>query len=230
VILLAAGAAILAVALLLPERTTWRLQRIGVMRREPRMHRSIPTLLGVIGIGPHSARRRATQRAQAITALAALAAELRAGQPPQIALDRVDTGLWPRALTAVRLGGDVAAALRLDARDIGSLRGLAACWEVAERTGSGLATAVSRLAIVARTAEDVRVQLEAQLAGPRATARMLAVLPLIGILLGSMIGADPLGWLLGTVPGVMCLVAGAVLTALGVLWTNAIARQVERLL
>lgn len=229
-ILIAAGAAILAVALLLPERTTWRLQRIGVVRSKRQLHRSIPRLLGAVGVGPYSGRRRAARRAQAITALAALAAELRAGQPPQVALERVDTGLWPRALTAVRLGGDVAAALRLDARDIGSLRGLAACWEVADRTGSGLATGVSRLAIVARTAEDVRVQLEAQLAGPRATARMLAVLPLIGILLGSMIGADPLGWLLGTLPGALCLIMGVLLTGLGVLWTNAIARQVERLL
>ena len=67
-----------------------------------------------------------------------------------------------------------------------------------------------------------------QLAGPRATARTLATLPLIGLLLGVLMGADPIGWLLGSALGLGCLAGGAVLTGLGILWTSRIAAGVER--
>jgi tight adherence protein B len=72
------------------------------------------------------------------------------------------------------------------------------------------------------------VQLEAQLAGPRATARMLATLPLIGLAMGMLMGADPLQWLLGTAPGLLCLLGGALLTVAGMAWTGRIATAVER--
>ena len=66
-----------------------------------------------------------------------------------------------------------------------------------------------------------------QLAGPRATARMLSGLPLIGIALGMLLGADPVGFLLGSPVGLGCLVTGVVLTAVGMWWTNRIAARVE---
>jgi tight adherence protein B len=59
---------------------------------------------------------------------------------------------------------------------------------------------------------------------------MLALLPLVGIGFGMMLGSDPLAWLLGTTPGRLCLLAGLVLTAAGTLWTGRIAARVERLL
>ena len=59
---------------------------------------------------------------------------------------------------------------------------------------------------------------------------MLAVLPLVGIGFGMMLGSDPLAWLVGTMPGRVCLLAGMLLTALGMWWTGRIAARVERLL
>jgi len=180
------------------------------------------------GIG---ARNRGVQRrAAAIGALSALAADLRAGQPAMTALERAGPHVWPHAAAAVRLGGDIGTALHLDAKRTPTLAGLAACWAVTAHTGSGLATALTRLADAARIDEDVRVQLEAQLAGPRATARMLGFLPLVGLLLGIVLGADPVRWLLGDPIGVLCLIAGIGLTTLGLLWTGRIARNVEQLL
>jgi tight adherence protein B len=82
----------------------------------------------------------------------------------------------------------------------------------------------------ARVAEDIRVQLEAQLASPRATARILMLLPLFGIAMGMMMGVNPVGWLLGTPLGLACLVGGLALTALGYWWTSRIVQRVERLL
>jgi tight adherence protein B len=170
------------------------------------------------------------ERLTAIRALSALAAELRSGRPQRQALAMTGEGVWTSACGAVRLDGDVAAALRVDAERTPLLAPLAACWSVSAEFGSGLADAVGRLAEQARVAEDIRVQLEAQLAGPRATARILMLLPLFGIAMGMMMGVNPLGWLLGTLPGLACLLLGMALAMLGLWWTGCIVRKVERLL
>jgi len=189
-------------------------------------------IAGRIGVGPASRRRRAAQRMHVVRALATLAAELEAGQPPREALRRAagDPPAWPRALACLRLDGDVAEALEADADGRPVLAHLAACWRVAADAGTGLAPAVVRLAESARTAEDARVDLEGQLAGPRATARLLALLPAVGISFGFLLGSDPLGWLLTQPLGRICLAVGAVLTAAGAWWTGRIAASVERLL
>jgi tight adherence protein B len=194
-------------------------------------HRGV-RIVGRVGLGPASRRRRAQERTRVIQALGALAAELEAGQPPGAALRRAGgrPSVWPAAHAAVEMDGGVVEALGVDARTDSVLRQLAACWQVGADTGAGLAASVGRLATAARAAEDVRVDLEGQLAGPRATARLLAGLPLVGIGFGMMLGSDPLAWLLGTVPGRMCLLAGTLLTALGMWWTGRIAARVERLL
>ena len=139
-------------------------------------------------------------------------------------------GVAPKAAAAAAWGGDVAEGLRQDAQIQGVplWRSVAACWEVSESSGAGLASALDRLAASERAAEEVRVQLAAQLAAPRATSRMLAALPVIGIVLGLALGGDPLGWLLGTGIGRMCLAAGIALTGLGLWWLQRIALGVER--
>lgn len=170
---------------------------------------------------------QAERDASAIAALVALAAELRAGLPPALALVNASSSMWPTALAAIRLDGDIPDALRVDAQHVPVLRALAACWEAGATSGIGLADAVDQLANSERESADVRGQLEVQLAGPRATARMLALLPVIGILMGLMLGADPLGFLLGGPIGLACLGAGIALTVVGMWWTNRIAARVE---
>lgn len=175
-------------------------------------------------------RRRDRERIRVVQALSALAAELHAGQPPPAALAHTggQPACWPTAVAAAEAGDDIAAGLRRDAREHPTLAGLAACWQVGESTGAGLAEAVDRLARAARLDEETRSQLAAHLAGPRATARVLAGLPAVGLALGVMLGADPLGWLLGTPLGWGCLVLGVLLSAAGMAWTAAIVRGVER--
>jgi tight adherence protein B len=183
------------------------------------------------GVGRAGRRRQARERSRVIQALGTLAAEVEAGLPPDEALVRAagSPSVWPRAARHARGGGDVPAALLEDAVDQPVLAQLSACWRIASR-GSGLADAVRQLAATARSSEDVRVEMEGQLAGPRATARLLSLLPLVGMGLGMMLGSDPLGWLLSTGPGRLCLMAGVALTALGAWWTSRIAVAVERLL
>lgn len=183
-----------------------------------------------------SRRRRAQVRAALRESLAEVVADVRAGQPPERALTRAladrDVALAPRTLAAARWGGDVVGALREDSRAASQplLGSAAACWSVAAAQGAGLADALDRLVAQDRRAEEVRRQLEAHLAAPRATARMLALLPAFGLVLGIAVGGDPIGWLLGTPLGFACLVLGLLLIAMGLFWATRIAARTERLL
>lgn len=158
--------------------------------------------------------------------LSALAAELSAGQPTGAALlaavRDLDRAPCPQAVVAVTGGGDVAAALRRDAEARGGypLRGLAACWEVAERSGAGLSVAVGRLAESVRAATEADAQLRAELAAVRTSAWILAALPGLGLAMGHWIGAQPLTWLLGGWVGRVVAIVGICLQLVGGTWLH----------
>jgi tight adherence protein B len=65
-----------------------------------------------------------------------------------------------------------------------------------------------------------------ELAAAQTTARLLAVLPLGVLLLGGGLGGDPLGFLLTTTPGLVCLCSGLALEYAGLLWLARIGEQV----
>lgn len=161
-----------------------------------------------------------------------LAAELGAGQPSGTALDQVAQGwavLAPVA-EAQRVGADVPAALRLASQvpGAGDLRLLAAAWQVAHRTGQGLAAAVDRVALDLVAARRTRRLVDGELASARATARLVAGLPLLAWAMGSGAGGDPAGFLLGSPVGWACLALGVAFGLAGLWWIEAIARDVDR--
>lgn len=177
-----------------------------------------------------SAARRADSRGclVALGVLRGLAAELRGGAYPRAALVAVATGVLDRVAAAARSPvGDVPGALNAASRfpGGGALAELAAAWTVAETTGAALAGPAAQLAVSARNHESVRRELDAQLAGPRASALLLSVLPLAGVALGNALGANPTGFLLGTLAGQVVLLVGTSLAAAGVAWTELILRR-----
>jgi tight adherence protein B len=204
---------------------------------------SVLPFLGSLALAPwamRSWRRRERREAgerrreTVIAFCAALAGEVRAGRQPARALQAAGvTALGAPAtglLAAARYGGDVPAALRRAARQPGAegLGAVAACWQVAVDGGASLATGLDRVAQALRAERDQREELRSQLAGPRATALVLAALPLTGLLLGAAMGARPLHVLLHSPPGLLCLAAGLGLEGAGLLWTSAIMRRAER--
>lgn len=199
-------------------------------------------LCGALVVGSEHWRRRVTasrsaaaERAGAVEATAVLGAELSAGRVPTDALAaaaEVAVGPARQALqaaaAAARLGGDVPAALVAAAPASAVetvLRSLAACWTVCAASGSGLAAAVQRLEEGLRADAARRRALQAELAGPRATASLLAVLPIFGLLMAAGLGADPLHVLLDTPVGWVCLTAGVVLDGAGLLWTSRLVAR-----
>jgi tight adherence protein B len=153
-----------------------------------------------------------------------VAAELGVGSPPRQALAAASQGLWLEHLGEVAAAphGDVASALRQAGAAPGAagLLRLEACWRVCERSGAPLAPAVAGLADALRDDEQVRREVGAQLAGPRATAVLLALLPAFGLLLGGALGGRPVAVLLGTPLGRGCLLVGVALEVAGLLWTR----------
>jgi tight adherence protein B len=182
------------------------------------------------------ARRARESSGNAVIALCSeLAGEVRAGRQPGEALlcaARDSKGLGESqaaVLAAARFGGDVPGALSGAARQPGAegLLGLAACWRVAVDQGAGLAEGLDRLEAALRAERDQRADLRAQLAGARSTALMLAGLPVLGLLLGTALGADPLHVLLHSGAGLGCLLIGGLLEGLGMWWALGIVRRAE---
>lgn len=184
--------------------------------------------------GPGSRKAALARFQSALDFVTALAAEMKAGQPPRTAIVRAaqDYPVCPRAVAAASMGGDVGTGLRLDGEHQGLrvLVGAAALWRVGESSGAGLASGLERLAESGRRAEQVRTELHAALSAPRATSRLLMGLPVLGIVLGVMLGADPIAWLTGSIWGWGCLLLAAAFMGIGVVWTGLIASRVENIL
>lgn len=151
------------------------------------------------GLAARAVLRRRTHRWAAaahrrdLDRLAAVAADLRAGLP-------VDDGIDDGPGRVARL-----------ARAAGRL---------ADRTGAPLADLLERIEADARAADRGLAAAAAQAAGARATAWLLAALPLGGIGLGYGIGVDPVAVLLHTPVGAGSAVAAVALQVGGLLWAE----------
>ncbi|MFC6018644.1 type II secretion system F family protein [Plantactinospora solaniradicis] len=130
--------------------------------------------------------------------LCALAADLRAGLSPSVAMLPAEASgrMVELARAAVRL---------------------------AEQTGAPLADLIERIEADARAMDRGLAAAEAQAAGARATAWLLAGLPLGGIALGYGIGVDPLRILLYTPIGAACALGAIALQLAGLAWASRLS-------
>lgn len=175
---------------------------------------------------------RARGRLVVIEFCCALVAELQAGLPVQQVVTHACRP-WPElgsiAATA-RLGGDLPDALRSAARrpGAGGLRMIAASWEVSGRSGAGLAAVLDRVSVALRDDEEAHAEVAAALGSPRATAKLLAGLPLLGLGLGTAMGVQPVRFLATNPIGNACLLVGISLALIGLWWVERLAGTVER--
>jgi tight adherence protein B len=190
--------------------------------------------------GFHRSRELLLTRAAVVDLCRAMAAELRSGRASAeafaAAVQAGPTRLSAALQSAVAVGrrgdnGDLADAVARVAETPGcdGLRAVVACWQVAAASGAALAPAIDRVADALQDEIDLGREVSSIMAGPRATVHVLAGLPVIGLLLGTAIGARPMGFLFGSAPGVGCLVGAVVLDGLGIGWSRRIARRAARL-
>ena len=209
---------------------------LGLARVPPRLLGAVVVVglagWGVLGLWRRIRRRRQTALTSecVLSACELLAAELAAGRAPPAALDRAADD-WPR-LRAVAdtaaFGGDVAAALGAVSSEPGAagLRLVGAAWAVTQHSGRGLAETLGHVAETIRADQRAARVIAGELASARATARLVAVLPLAALLMAAGGGGDPVGFLLGGPAGLVCLAGGLALGLGGVWWIESIADSV----
>ncbi|MDQ3406340.1 MAG: type II secretion system F family protein [Actinomycetota bacterium] len=215
---------------------------------------AVVALLGCLAMGPggavaggmagatawrrHRNRHRLRATLVAVTGLAealrSLVAELSAGAHPADAADAAATDAQPAAATvmraaasAVRLGGDIDTALIDTAPElVDATTQLSRAWRLALRHGLPLADVLD--AVRADLDQRVRFtnQVLARMAGPRASATVLALLPVLGVALGEMAGAEPIRVLTGSVAGQFLLVIGVGLACTGIMWSARLTGRV----
>jgi tight adherence protein B len=162
-------------------------------------------------------RRRTTQHAERarrrqLDGLCALAADLRAGLPVSTAT--LDS-------TGTVMGEDTGPSVAPAGGQPNRITGLArSAVRLAEQTGAPLADLLDRIEADARAMDRGLAAAAAQAAGARATAMLLAGLPLGGIALGYGIGVDPLAVLLRTPIGAGCAVGAIGLQLAGLAWAD----------
>ncbi len=174
--------------------------------------------------------RRRRQRREEKTwseCVRALAREVRAGADPLTAVavvGGVSAGAAAGALAelAAEMRWPGTAARSSSASEPARL--LWAGWGLSRRHGVSWAVLLDGLA--ADLEERLRQDREraAELAGPRLSGVVLALLPGLGLLLGVGMGAHPLQVLLQTPVGGVLLIAGTTLTCAGLGWTARIVR------
>lgn len=189
----------------------------------------------------HRRRRRARRASDEGRALEAaidvLVGELRAGAHPVaafgVAADE-SGGMVAKSCRAVaaraRLGADVAAGLHSVA-DRSALpaqwRRLAVCWQLACDHGLAMSTLMRAAQRDIAERQRFSAQLSSAMAGARATATILASLPVLLVVLGQLIGARPVAFLLAGHAGGWLLVIGVTLMCGGLLWSDRITERVS---
>lgn len=193
--------------------------------------------LGAATVGLRYRRRRNSRRGvdesrELETAIEVLVGELRVGaHPAQAFAVAADESTGPvadscRAVAArARLGADVTAGLR----SVGETSALpaqwdrlAVCWQLASEHGLAMSTLMRAAPRDIAERQRFSGQVRSAMAGARVTAAILASLPVLSVLLGQLIGADPVPFLLGGGAGGWLLVFGVALVCVGLLWSGRI--------
>ncbi|MET0233919.1 MAG: type II secretion system F family protein [Kibdelosporangium sp.] len=188
-------------------------------------------LAGAVGWRRWQARQQLQGRMTAIGDLAetlrSFVAELRVGAHPVAAAESVAIDAPPvgaeamRAIaSAARVGGNAGQTVRepLFAEVVHA-------WVLAQQHGLPLAEVLAAVAQDLDQRARFARQTYAKMAGPRASAAVLAALPVGGVVMGEAMGAHPVHVLSATGLGQTVLVLGVALVCAGVLWSARLTQR-----
>lgn len=121
---------------------------------------------------------------------------------------------------AHRIDDGQGVAQALAAADDPRWRVLAAAWNVAELSGAPLAPTLERFAGALRALEALAERRGVLLAGPRSTVRLVVALPPLALVLGTLLGFDPVPVLLSPFGAVLTVMGTGMLLA-GTAWARS---------
>jgi tight adherence protein B len=191
----------------------------GRLPRPPGYRWRPPSVAEVMSRTASAERRRHRRRDELHLVLTLLCGELQSGATPADALRSVGDAVpaFRADLEELLAGGETSA----------ELRPVAVGWRIAEQTGAALVEVLDRVRSDVDAERQLQRAVAVAVAGPRATAGLLALLPILGVALGAAIGARPISVLFGSAPGHVLLLVGVVLDAGGVLWTRRLIRRAQ---
>jgi tight adherence protein B len=176
-------------------------------------------------------RRDQAAMSQLRVALRVLIGELDAGSRPATALGAaaevapVHAAVFAAAARAAADGDDAAQPLAAHPE----LRPIGLAWRLGESVGLEVGGVLTRVEHDLAGVDQQRRTVAISLAGPRASAVLLAGLPLVGLALGAAMGARPWTVLVGTPAGRVLALVGVLLDVGGVLWMRRILRGAQQL-
>jgi tight adherence protein B len=133
---------------------------------------------------------------------------------------RSPAGNLSHAAASLRMGGDPAESLKADGHQ--TARHLAVCLSVTRQLGLSVVPVVVRLAEGEAAREQAAGDIAVALASARATAWLLAALPLLGLGLAGLVDRGAFSVLFASSVGRACLVAAALFEACGLVWVQRI--------
>ncbi|WP_055476949.1 hypothetical protein [Gordonia sp. HS-NH1] len=194
-------------------------------------------------------KRRDRRMDELLLALSLMIAELSVGAPPVRACEvavaelrrrdpgdagsgtGIADGLEAMACRAALGGSVIDPASGADVRvggetDGESWRRIGVAWQIADDRGLPMVDLLGAVRSDLQARRGFADRTRAGLSGPRATAAVLAGLPLLGMALGQATGAGPIQVLLGGGLGGILLMAGCGLVAAGIGWSERITGKV----
>lgn len=185
-----------------------RARVLATITSAERLAEALRTMVGELRAGAHPARAAETTAAQS---------------PPETA------HVFATVAAFARLGGrldlDIPATERRSAVAAAAFRQFTRAWELAQRHGLPLAEVLAAVQRDVEASARFAKQTRARMAGPRASAAVLAGLPLVGVALGEAMGARPVHVLTTSAPGQLLLLAGCGLVLAGVAWSARLTDQ-----
>jgi tight adherence protein B len=173
-------------------------------------------------------RDRETRLLAVADGLGALAADLRSGRAVETATVSAVAACADEA-SGRALARAIRAAGPAEEGDLGqALDRISAGVLLSSRTGCSLAAVVAAVEDDLRARHRQRLELRSATAAPRASALLLAGLPVVGLAMGSGVGAAPWAVLTTTATGQVLLVAGVTLELAGVLWSRRLLDRALR--
>lgn len=152
-----------------------------------------------------------------------LAVLLQAGLPPARAWQLTWHGKDTMASAADSVGADIGVELE---RRGGAWREVAVVWRVASTVGAPLADSLRGIADALRDAQQARDDVAVAVAEPATTARLIAWLPILGVVLVVAFGFDVVSALARPLGGA-CMAAGLLLMLAARRWTASLVRQAQ---